>query len=347
MRKKLFLLLCIAAALASCKKEYITNEYITNEYITNEAVYTSRYYISNPDSVVGVDIRPDYLKKGDTVAVFAPSNAVTKDELSKGISVLKSWGLNVVEADNLYMQNGRHAGELSDRLEGMQKLLDNPNIRAIIAARGGYGATHLTPYLDWTKFERSPKWLVGFSDITVLHAVLNNKGIETIHGAMVNNMVNSSSVETLRKALFGELTSHSIQTNSDCIKGKATGRLVGGNLSIIYSLGGTVNDLNVRDAILLIEDTGEANYSIDRMMYNLKQSGKLDCVKGVVIGEFTNASQGKDDPINEIMRDHLEDLGIPVLYGINIGHDSENLATYLGREVELVVDAKKATITYK
>ena len=108
-----------------------------------------------------------------------------------------------------------------------------------------------------------------------------------------------------------------------------------------------MNDLNVRDAILLIEDTGEANYSIDRMMYNLKQSGKLDCVKGVVIGEFTNASQGKDDPINEIMRDHLEDLGIPVLYGINIGHDSENLATYLGREVELVVDAKKATITYK
>ena len=110
MRKKLFLLLCITAALASCKKEYITNEYITNEYITNESVYTSKYYISNPDSVVGVDIRPDYLKKGDTVAVFAPSNAVTKDELSKGISVLKSWGLNVVEADNLYMLNVRLNG---------------------------------------------------------------------------------------------------------------------------------------------------------------------------------------------------------------------------------------------
>lgn len=342
MRKKLFWLICITTALTSCKKEYVTNE-----YITNETIYQEQYYLSHEMDPVKDDIRPPFLKKGDTVAVFASSNKVTKDGLSNGISTLKSWGLNVVEADNLYKDDGRYAGTQSDRIAGLQKLLDNPNIKAVIAARGGYGAVQVGPYIDWKKFEQNPKWLVGFSDITYFHALLNNKGIETIHGAMVNNFSNSNSVESLRKALFGETSSYSINTNSNCIEGKNEGRLVGGNLSLIYSLGGTMFDLNVRDAILLIEDTGENNYEIDRMLNNLKQSAKLDCVKGIIVGQFTNMNQGSDEPLNEIIKKSVEPLGIPVLYGINIGHDSENLAVYLGRQIQLEVGPSKSTITFK
>lgn len=340
--KKILLLACLIPFVFSCKKEYITNEYVTNENI-----YQNQYYLLNEMEEITEDIRPPYLKKGDTIAIFASSNSVTKDQLKNGIDKLKSWGLAVKEADNLYKADGRYAGTQSERIEGLQKLLDNPNVKAIIAARGGYGATQVGSYLDWTKFEQNPKWLIGFSDITYFHAILNNKGVESIHGAMAYNLTNGNSVESLRKALFGELTSYMVNTNVNCIEGKAEGRLVGGNLSLIYSLGGTLYDLNVRDAILLIEDTGENNYEIDRMMNNLKQSAKLDCVKGVIVGEFTSMNQGNDKSIAEIMKEQLEPLGIPVLYGMNIGHDSENLAVYLGRQVSLEVGEKSATVTFK
>ncbi len=344
MKRNILLMAGVVLSLFSCKKEYITNEYITN---VENNVYTDQYYLTNQDEKITIDVRPDYLKKGDTVAVFASSNAVSKSEMEKGIQTLKSWGLVVVEAENLYKTDGRYAGTQTERIEGLQKLIDNPNIKAVIAARGGYGATQVAPYLNWMKFEQNPKWLVGFSDITFFHALLNNKGVETVHGPMANNFSDEKSVESLRKALFGELKSHTFDTNSNCIQGKAEGRLVGGNLSLIYSLGGTLNDLNVRDAILLIEDTGENTYHIDRMMSNLKQSGKLECVKGVIVGEFIKMTQGVDQSIPEIMVSHLESLGIPVLYGVTFGHDSENLATYLGREVVLDVNSKSATITYK
>lgn len=332
-------------SLNSCK-EYVTNEYITNEYYSNEYYYEGKFFITEQEEIT-TDIRPPYLKKGDTVAIFAASNAVTKNDIKDGISKLKSWGLNVITADNLYLQNGRYAGELHDRINGLQKLLDNPNIKALISARGGYGAAQVLPYIDFEKFKENPKWIVGYSDVTAIHSAINNMGIETIHGPMAQKLNHSASVESLKKALFGELTSHSISTNSNCIEGSGEGRLVGGNLSIVYSLGGTLFDLNTKNAILFIEDTNESNYHIDRMMTNLKLSGKLDCLKGVIIGSFTGMTQGNDLPINEIMKEKLESLGIPVLYGINMGHDSENLATYLGRTVRIDVKSDKSTITYK
>lgn len=348
INRKNILIFILAIAAFSCKKEYITNEYITNnEYVTNETVYTNKVYLSDSTKEIMTDIRPEYLKKGDTVAVFAASNAVTETQLTNGIKTLESWGLVVAKATNLYGTDGRFAGTQAERISGLQKLVDNKHIKAIIAARGGYGATQVGQYIDWKAMKESPKWLVGFSDVTYFHAILNNQGIETIHGAMVNNLVNSNSVETLRKALFGELKSHSIATNKNCIEGEAEGRLVGGNLTLIYSLGGTAYDLNVRNSILLIEDTGEANYNIDRMMNNLKQSGKLDNVKGIIVGEFINNTQGSDRSIEEIMKEHLGSLGIPVIYGMNIGHDSENLAVYLGRQVNIKVDSKNSTITFK
>ena len=347
MKEKIFIAPLLAIFLFSCTKEYITNEYITNEY---ENVYTNQYYLTNDMEEVTNDIRPDYLKKGDTVAVFAPASALSANQqkqVKSNIEVLKSWGLAVIEADNLYKEdkNG-FSGEQTERIAALQKLVDNPNIKALIASRGGYGTNQVAPYIDWSKMQQHPKWFVGYSDITFLHAMLNNSGFETIHGAMAANFSDEKSVESLRKALFGELTSYENETNKNSVEGTATGRLVGGNLSLLYSLGGTLYDLNVKNAILLIEDVGEKTYHIERMMYNLKQSGKLDCVKGIIVGEFTNMTQGNDKSIEEIMEEQLHGLDIPIVYGFSAGHDDENLSLYLGRRLTIEVGSKTTKLTF-
>ena len=343
--KKIITILGIVLLFAGCKKEY--NYY--NTYVTNvDSVYTSYYYqtVLLEQQEITDDIRPAYLKKGDTVGVFALSNYVTESDLAAGIATLKNWGLHVEEAENLYNQDGRYAGTQSERIEGFQKLVDNPHVKALIAARGGYGVAQVLSFIDFSALEKYPKWVVGYSDVTGLHIALNNRGIESIHGPMVKDFSDAESVESLRKALFGELQQQSISTNADCVEGTAEGRLVGGNLSLTYSLGGTLFDLNVKSAILFIEDTGEANYAIDRMLANLKLSGKLDCIKGVVVGDFTSMSQGNDRPINEIIHNDFGDLNVPILYGIKIGHGTKNLATYLGRTVSLEVNSKEAIIRY-
>ena len=342
--KRVLPFLLILTAVCGCKKEY--NYY--NTYVTNvDSIYTSYYYqtVLNNQQEVTDDIRPDYLKAGDTVGVFALSNAVTQSDLANGIEKLKSWGLVVVEASNLYNKDGRYAGTMSERIDGFQKLIDNPNIKALIAARGGYGVAQVLSYIDFSPMKSHPKWIVGYSDVTGIHIALNNMGYETIHGPMVKTFGDNDSDESLRKALFGELNNHSIKTNTNCVQGKAEGRLVGGNLSLMYSMGGTLFDLNAKNAILLIEDTGEANYAIDRMLANLKLSGKLDGLKGVIVGDFST-SQGNDRPIDEIIHNYFDDLNIPIIYGMNMGHEDKNLATYLGRTVSIDVSESTATITY-
>lgn len=333
---------------ASCTKEYITNEYITNEYITNEYIYGSDYYYVylSGQKEVTENIRPPYLAVGDSVAIVATSNYVTQTEMKNGKEVLESWGLKVKEASNLYFQDGRYAGTEDERAAGLQEMIDNPNIKALIAARGGYGCAKIILKVDLSSLEDQPKWFVGFSDLTVMHAALNNKGIETIHGAMANNLSNATSSSNLKKALFGEYPSLSIATNDNCVEGTAEGRLVGGNLSIIYSLGGTVFDYNMKNSILFIEDTGEANYALDRMLMNLRLSGKLNYIKGVVVGQFTNMSAGVDKSVPEIILGIVESLGIPVMYGVDSGHGNPNYPLYLGRPVKMEVTSSNATITF-
>lgn len=351
---KLFFLFVLVVSVFSCKKEYITNEYITNEYTTNEYitnVYTNEYYSTflSQQQEITENIRPAYLQAGDTVAIIATSNQVAdqRTNINNTKSILESWGLKVVEAENVDSVDGRYAGTIAERVEGLQKIIDNPNIKAMIAARGGYGCAQIMDKVDLTPLVKNPKWTIGFSDVTVLHAAINNRGVETIHGAMAYNFSNATSVEGLKKALFGEYSSVSIATNSNCIEGEAEGRLVGGNLSIIYSLGGTVFDYNTKNAILFIEDTGEANYSLDRMLTNLRLSGKLDYLKGVVIGQFTGMTTGVDKSVEEIIREKIGDLGIPVMYGLQSGHGSPNLPLYLGRPVKLEVNASNATIIFE
>ena len=346
-KKVLFLFLTVCS-LSSCTKEYVTNEYY---YETINNIYNSDYYYVylSEQKEITTNIRPPYLKVGDTVAIIATSNQVTsnKSSIDNTKITLQNWGLHVLEAENLYYQDGRYAGTVSERVVGLQKLIDDPTIKALIAARGGYGCMQIVDKLDLAPLKNDPKWLVGFSDLTVMHAAINNLGIETIHGAMAyDNFKDATSRENLKKALFGEYTSVSIAANNNCIAGTAEGRLVGGNLSIIYGLGGTLFDYNTKNAILFIEDTGEANYSLDRMLMNLKLSGKLNFIQGLVVGQFTGMTTGIDKSVEEIILGTVRDLAIPVMYGVSVGHGAPNFPLYLGRSVRLDVNNSTATITF-
>lgn len=341
----LILSAALLTALSACHKD--DEETIINEiHIDTTIVYNPSFIIEDQEEVTS-DFKPQFLNIKDKVAVCALSNYVEESDVSSGIETLKSWGLEVIEAPNLYSKDGRYAGSLKERINGFQEIIDNEEIKAIFFARGGYGAAQVLPFLDWEKFKKSPKWIIGYSDVTALHITLNNMGFESVLGPMMRGFNNDSeSNKRLKNMLFGTEEEISIATNSNCISGKASGRLIGGNLSIIYSLSGTAFDLNTKNSILFIEDTGEANYSVDRMLLNLKQSGKLENLKGVIIGEFIGGTQGNDQPLNEIFSKYFSPLNVPVVYGIPNGHDTKNYPLILGSKVTIEVNENQSKITF-
>ncbi|MBO7143128.1 MAG: LD-carboxypeptidase [Bacteroidales bacterium] len=343
--KKYFALFAVAAMLTACHKD---DDDITAYQIDTTIVYEyNPTFIIQDQQPVTTRISPPKLSSGNLVAVCAASNSVSESDVLEGINILKSWGLDVVCADNLYKQDGRYAGTLDERIQGFQTAIDDPDVKAIFFARGGYGAAQILPYIDFTKFLQSPKWIIGYSDVTALHITLNNMGVESVLGPMMRGFNNDKqSNSLLQSALFGKYEPISIRTNDNCVKGTASGRLVGGNLSIIYSLSGTAFDLNTKDAILFIEDTGEANYSIDRMLLNLQQSGKLTDIKGLIVGEFINNNQGNDQSLPDIIKKYFGGLKIPVVYGFPNGHDTQNLPVILGSDCTITVDDSNATVSF-
>ncbi len=347
MNKTIIIAALAAVLLASCKKEEIVYENVTvDTTIVNVTEYNPEFYITDLEPITET-VMPTFLSKGDKVAVCAASNSFSYDDIADGIKTLKEWGLEVVEADNLLSSYSRYAGTLDERVKAFQAALDNDEIRAIFMARGGYGAAQLLPNLDWSAMKKAPKWLIGYSDVTALHIAINNLGIASIQGPMmVGFLKDPASAEKLRAMLFGENADITIPYNDDCIKGSATGRIVGGNLSLIYAMSGTAFDINAINSILFIEDTGEANYSVDRMMLNLQQSGKLQQLKGIIVGEFIGGSQGSDLPLNEIIHKYVGKLGIPVVYGVSSGHDIVNTPIMLGREATITVNDTEAKIEF-
>lgn len=294
-------------------------------------------------------IRPPYLHRGDTVAVCNASNRAFPEKIEPGIKVLESWGLTVVRSSNLYAADGRYGGTEEQRASELQRMMDNPSIKAIFMARGGYGASQLLDQLSLNRMRRHPKWVIGFSDATAIHIALNNAGIESIHGPMMSTLGHQEeSGEALHAALFNEgYDKITIETNTNCVKGKAHGRLVGGNLSLIYSEQGTPYELNMDNAILFIEETDEYSYSIDRMLTNLRLSGKLQRLRGIVIGEFVRTKQEAGDPTaREVLTSRLCGLGIPVMYGAPCGHVRKNLPLFLGSEVTLEVNDNEARLQF-
>ena len=286
-------------------------------------------------------IQPSYLKRGDTVAIIATARKVSKEEIQPAVAFFESYGLLVVLGKNLFETSNQYAGTDEQRTGDLQWALNDPNIKAIIIARGGYGTVKLIDHVDFAEFKKYPKWLVGYSDVTVLHNAIHKQGIATLHATMPLNFDKSKdAAESMVDALFGNLTHIETEENYSNISGNAKGQLVGGNLSLIYSLSGTPFDIDTRDKILFIEDLDEYLYHIDRMMMQLKLSGKLKGLKGLIVGGMTDM---KDNAIpfgklpEEIILDVVKEYNYPVCFDFPAGHIDRNLAMYFGREVELNV----------
>ncbi|HRL71040.1 MAG TPA: LD-carboxypeptidase [Flavobacterium sp.] len=297
-------------------------------------------------------ITPPHLQKGDTVAILATARKNLDDNLKPAIDLLKSWGLNVVIGSSIGLDNNQLAGTDEQRAADFQQQLNNPNIKAIWCVKGGYGTVRMIDLLDFTAFKKNPKWIVGFSDVTVLHNHLNTLGFKSIHGIMPVTVAKATpeAIETLRIALFGEKLKYEIDPFMMNRPGKATGELVGGNLSILYSLFGSPSAIDCTDKILFIEDLDEYLYHIDRMMINLKRNGCLESIKGIVVGSMTKM---KDNDIPwgknaiEIIEDVTKTYHIPVLYNFPAGHIQDNRALILGDIVTINVNEKCSTLVFK
>lgn len=293
-------------------------------------------------------ITPAFLKPGDKVGIVATARKISREEVDPAIKVLESWGLVVELGSNLFETDHQFAGDDNLRASDLQQMLDNPEIRAIICARGGYGTVRIIDQLNFLKFEYSPKWIVGYSDITVLHSHIHKYyGIETLHATMpVNFPVDGSfseSVEALKSCLFGEVPVYTMPAGDLSRNGHAKGMVTGGNLSILFSLSGTPSEIETEGKILFIEDLDEYLYHIDRMMMNLKRSGKLGQLAGLVIGGM---SQMRDNTVpfgktaEQIITDAVKDYKYPVLLGFPAGHQDKNMPLIFGREAMLDVSGQ-------
>ena len=297
-------------------------------------------------------ITPPNLQKGDTVAILATARKNIFDNLNPTIELLQSWGLKVVIGKTIGLDDNQLAGTDEQRAQDLQTQLDNPNIKAIWCVRGGYGTVRIIDTLDFTKFKQNPKWIIGFSDVTVLHNHLNTMGYKSIHGIMPISVPKASAEAktSLRKALFGEPLSYEIVPNSMNKIGKATGELVGGNLSILYSLFGSNSAINCENKILFLEDLDEYLYHIDRMMMNLKRNGCLDSIKGIIVGAMSDM---KDNDIPwgknalEIIQDVTQKYNIPILYNFPAGHIHDNRTLIMGSTVTLEINKNSSKLTFE
>lgn len=297
-------------------------------------------------------ITPPYLQKGDTVAILATARKHIVKSMQPTIDLLEGWGLHVVIGKSIGLEENQLAGSDEQRAADLQEQLDNPNIKAIWCARGGYGTVRVVDLIDFTAFKKSPKWLVGFSDVTVLHNHLNTMGYKSIHGIMPISLAKASkeAIESLRLSLFGQPLQYAIDPHPMNRLGKATGELVGGNLSILYSVLGSPSAIDCTDKILYIEDLDEYLYHIDRMMMNLKRNGCLESLKGIIVGSMTDM---KDNDIPwgknalEIVQDVTKQYNIPVIFNFPAGHIHDNRALILGNNVTIEVTENCSTVVFE
>lgn len=292
-------------------------------------------------------IFPAWLQRGDKVAVVATSGNLTK-ELS--FKFFEKYHLQVVAGKNLYQQNYRFAGTDEERLQDLQNALNDPEIKAIFCARGGYGVTRFIDKLDFSNFLQHPKWVIGYSDITALLLQLENNGIVSIHATMVKEFdlpEYATSANTLFETLFGKIKPIYFQPNLLNRNGTAQATLTGGNLTMICNTIGTKSEINTDQKILFIEEIGEHLYHIDRMFVQLKRCGKLENLAGLLIGHFTNI---KDEMpyfgkiIEQIIQELVKEYDYPVAFGFPAGHESPNLPIIFGNSYQLIVNEKRSEL---
>lgn len=333
--KKLLILLVMVTGIASCSRQY--------------------YAHRSPHAKASEMIRPPYLKEGDVIGIVAASgkNASRNDSLL--IDRLESWGLKIKFGENLHSEDSPFfAGTDKQRASDFQKMINDKEVKAILLYRGGYGAVRILDMVDFGKLRRNPKWVAGYSDVTMLHYAVQKQGVESIHGTMpvsfrYDSTKTDVSAESLREALFGKLTRYELPPHPLNQKGKAEGRLTGGNLSLVYAAAGTDVDNDLSEpSVLFIEDLNEYEYHLDRMLQNLKRSGKLARVKAVVVGYFTDMknveSFGKGP--EELISEYTSKYKIPVIFGFPAGHDRPNYALYFGRMVRVEVTKNGSVLEF-
>ncbi|MFM9826255.1 LD-carboxypeptidase [Flavobacterium sp.] len=295
---------------------------------------------------------PPSLQKGDTIAIVATARKNIDDNLKPAIDLVHSWGLEVVIGNSIGLDNNQLAGTDEQRAADFQAQLDNPNIKAIWCVRGGYGTIRIIDLVDFTKFKQNPKWIVGFSDVTVIHSYLNKLNIASIHAVMPVTVAKAtpSAIENLRKSLFGENLNYELSCNTDNRLGKAKGEIVGGNLSILYGLMGSNAQIDCKGKILFLEDLDEYLYHIDRMMMSLKRCGCFDNLNGLIVGSMTKM---KDNDIpwgknaNQIITDITKGYTFPILYNFPAGHIHDNNAMIFGKQVSLELDATNSKLIFE
>ncbi len=295
---------------------------------------------------------PPSLQKGDTIAILATARKNIDNNLKPAIDLMHSWGLEVVIGKTIGLDDHQLAGTDEQRAADFQHQMDNPNIKAIWCVRGGYGTVRIIDLLDFTKFKQNPKWIFGFSDVTILHSYLNKMNIASLHAAMPVTVAKATpeTIESLRKALFGENLRYEIPKDVANKLGNAKGELVGGNLSILYSLMGSNAQIDCKGKILFIEDIDEYLYHIDRMMMSLKRCGCFEDLKGLVVGGMTKM-RDNDIPwgknANQIIADVTKGFSFPILYNFPAGHFHDNRALIFGKQVSLEINKEKSKLIFE
>jgi muramoyltetrapeptide carboxypeptidase len=296
---------------------------------------------------------PAPLQIGDTVAIVSTARKISPNEIQFAINTLESWGLKIILGKTLEAEHHQFAGDDDVRAKDFQQMMDDNQVKAIICARGGYGTVRILDQLDFTQFTHHTKWIVGYSDVTALHAHINTYlYIQTLHATMPINFENNTkeSLESLKNVLFGQPHSIKCNTHPLNIAGTAKGEIVGGNLSILYSILGTKSGISTDNKILFIEDLDEYLYHIDRMMIALKRAGKLNKIKALIVGGMTDM---KDNAVpfgktaEEIILDTVKEYNIPVCFGFPAGHINDNRAIPFGKKALLQITPSETTLIFE
>lgn len=296
---------------------------------------------------------PPYLKKGDTIAITCPAGYMAREKAQTCMDVLQKWGYEVLVGKTLGSKSSTYfSGTAEERLHEFQAMLDAPEVNAILCGRGGYGVGQIIDQLDFTAFKKNPKWIIGFSDITVLHAHINrNYKIATLHSPMAaafnHGGYKNKYVQSLKNALEGKKADYTCKPHRYNHTGSAKAELVGGNLALLTHLIGTKSDLQTKGKILFLEDVGEQHYNIDRMMHQMKRSSKLNDLAGLIIGGFTDM-QDTERPFGKkvytIIHELVKEYNYPVCFGFPVSHDKENVALKEGSSYQLIVSDKSCRL---
>lgn len=302
-------------------------------------------------------IQPPFLKQGDTVAIVAPSGVLKNktDEVGRSKALLESWGLKVVIGKHVFSKHGHFAGTDDERCEDFQKALNDPSIKAIWSARGGYGTVRILDKLDYTEFKKQPKWIIGYSDITALHNQLHNLGFQTIQALMCTSLTKDESevkeaIDTFKDAIFGKKLSYQLEGSTYNKTGTVNAPLVGGNLTVLHSMLGSKTSIDTSGDILFIEEVGEYEYHIDRMLQSLKRAGYFENCKGILVGDISKVRQNDQAfgrTIEEIILDIVSDKNIPVAFNMHAGHEKDNRAMILGAKVTMSVGKDVSTVVFE